>query len=122
MRLVRVNADSKPCFGPQVLEALRLRGLGRIAALEDHHDALQARITRSRDHLIEIGGERFIGEVAVTVDHMRVRPLFFSVVAAACCRSNTANAFSRSVFSLAFVGASTNAKSIELRTMRFRVE
>ena len=65
-----MDADGKPRLGPEPLDARRLRGLLLVSRLEDHQDALEARLLRARDDGVEVGGEGLVGEMTVAVDHV----------------------------------------------------
>ena len=69
VRLVRMHADREAHLRPQPGDALRLRSLVRVARLEDHQRPLDPSLARTRDHLVEIGRERLVGEVAVAINH-----------------------------------------------------
>jgi hypothetical protein len=69
MRLVRVHADRESRVGPELFEASRLPRFRRIAAFEDHEDALDAGISGARDDLVEILREGLVREVTMRINH-----------------------------------------------------
>src|SRR3989442_15535000 len=80
MRLMRMHANRESRVRPELFEARGLFRFLRVAALEDHHHALEAGVLRARDHLIQILRERLIREMAMTINH----------VAMVACRASTA--------------------------------
>jgi hypothetical protein len=54
---------------PAPCHAVRSRGLGRVGDVHDAQDALHARLPGAKDHVIEVSGERLVGEMRVRVDH-----------------------------------------------------
>ena len=66
-----MNADRKPHVGPERFDAHGLRGFLVVAAGENHQRTLDPRIASAPDHLVQIGGEYFIREMAMGVDHFQ---------------------------------------------------
>ena len=70
VRLVRVHADGDTRLRPQRRHLLRLRRLLLGPRLEHDQRALEPGLLRARDHRVQIGCDRLVGEVAVAVDHL----------------------------------------------------
>src|SRR5207249_9726607 len=91
--LVRMYANGKPNVRPQRLAFHGLRRLFRVPRLEDDQRALEVCLPRAVDHLLEIARKRFIGEVAVTIDHIAMvafASMRLCVTAAPfCCRRSS---------------------------------
>ena len=91
MRLVRVDADREPRIRPKPLDPRGLLGFRHVAALEDHHHALEAGLFRARDDIIQILRERLVGEMAMTINHAAmVACRAPAALAALMCVSNLA--------------------------------
>src|SRR5947209_1322430 len=69
MRLVGMDADRGSHLGPHALDPLSLPGLGLVPCFEDHERALEPRVARPADDVLEIVGERVVRKMAMAVDH-----------------------------------------------------
>ena len=100
--------------GQSAADAFGLRGFLRVARLENHQRALDARVPRAGDHLVEIGGERLVGEMTVAVDHSE--PGGEGLLAGGVRRSNAVERdAARSALRRVLVASSAKAYSSELR-------
>jgi hypothetical protein len=69
MRLMRVHADRKPRTGELRGHPFRLRLFGRVTGGKDAEDMCDPRLPSAREHVVQVGREHRIGEVAVGIDH-----------------------------------------------------
>ena len=69
MRLMRVHADRKPRTGELRGHPFRLRLFGRVAGGKDAEDMCDPRLPSAREHVVQVGREHRIGEMAVRIDH-----------------------------------------------------
>jgi hypothetical protein len=71
MRLMRVHADRKPRTGALRGHAFRLRLFGRVTRGKDAEHVCDPRLPSARQHVVQVGREDGIGEVAVGIDQIR---------------------------------------------------
>ena len=64
-----MDADRRPNLRPQRFDALGLRRLRGVAALEDDKRAEDAGRLRPGDDLIEIAAKLLVGQMTVRIDH-----------------------------------------------------
>jgi hypothetical protein len=69
MRLMRVHADRKPRTGELRGHPFRLRLFGRVTGGKDAEDMRDPRLPSAREHVVQVGREHRIGEMAVGIDH-----------------------------------------------------
>ena len=125
MRLMRMDADREADAGPELQNALGLRGFLLVLRLEDDERALESRLLRACDDRLEVGAKVSSARwqwLSITVVVGQVRVVGHgSLVLRQVRRSNARKAASRSERRRFFVGSSAKVNSIELRTIRLSV-